>query len=69
MASESISATAFCCPLGLFEFLRMPFVLTNAPSIYSRFVALALSHQGTTDLNVYLDDVLLFSNDLFVHAN
>ena len=23
---------------------------------------------GTTDLNIYLDDILLFSNDLFVHA-
>jgi hypothetical protein len=68
MAAESVAATAFCCPLGLFEFLRMPFGLANAPSVYSRFVALALSHLGTTDLNVYLDDVLLYSDDLFVHA-
>ena len=68
MASESISATAFCCPLGLFEFLRMPFGLANAPSVYSRFVALALSHLGTTDLNVYLDNILLFSDDLFIHT-
>ena len=68
MASESVAATAFCCPLGLFEYLRMPFVLENAPSVYSRFVALALSHLGTTDLNVYLDDVLLFSDNLFVHG-
>ncbi len=60
MASESVAATVFCCPLGLFEFLRMPFGLANSPSVYSRFVALALSHLGTTDLNVYLDDVLCF---------
>ena len=68
MASESVAATAFCCPLGLFEFLRMPFGLANAPSVNSRYMALALSHLGTTDLNVYLKDVLLFSDNLFVHA-
>ena len=32
-------------------------------------MALALSHLGTTELNVYLDDVLLFSDDLFVHVD
>ena len=31
-------------------------------------MALALSHLGTTNLNVYLDDMLLFSDNLFVHA-
>ena len=35
MAESSRTKTAFCCPLGLFEFLRMPFGLANAPSVYS----------------------------------
>ncbi len=68
MSSVSVAATAFCCSLGLFQFFLMPFGLSNALSVFSRFVALALSHLGTRDLNVYLDDVVLFSDDLFDHA-
>ena len=40
MSLASVAATAFCCPLGLFEFLRMPIGLANVPSVYSRFVGL-----------------------------
>jgi len=67
MAESSRTKTAFCCPLGLFELLRMPFGLANAPSVYSRFVALALSHLGSQDINIYLDDVLLFSDNSEEH--
>ena len=45
----------------------MPFGLANSSSVYSRFVTLALSHLGSQDLNIYLDDVLLISDNSEEH--
>ena len=38
MDEESIPKTAFTCHLGLFEFTRMSFGLTNAPAIFQRMM-------------------------------
>lgn len=34
MHEDSIKYTSFVTPLGQFEFLRMPFGLKNAPSVF-----------------------------------
>ena len=60
--------TAFSTPTGLYQFTRVPFGLQTAPAVYSRFIAAALNKLGTAGLNVYLDDVLLFSNKLWEHV-
>ena len=69
MEEASKSLTAFVCPAGLFQFRRMPFGLKGAPGCYSRFIDTALSQLGTNNLNVYLDDILIYNNDMGRHLD
>ena len=56
---DDIAKTAVITPFGLFEFLRMPFGLRNAPQTFQRFI-----DSVTRDLDfvfVYIDDILVAS--------
>ena len=64
---KSRKVTAFATPSGLYEFCRMPFGVSTAPSVYSRFIAAALNRLGTHGVNVYLDDILIYSQSLTEH--
>ena len=69
MDPASRELTAFCSPLGLYQFKRMGFGLKNAPSIYSRIIEKALAHlPGHFHLS-YLDDVIVHSPDLDQHID
>ena len=67
LSENSKQITAFICPEGAFEFCRLPFGLKVSPSLYSRFIQNALRKVAGSDLAVYLDDVLLASNDVNEH--
>ena len=67
MAPNSKECTAFSTPFGLFHWNRMPFGISVAPAIYSRFIMLVLNPLGTKNLAVYLDDVLIFNNSMKAH--
>ena len=69
MEESSKSMTAFVCPAGLYQFRRMPFGLKGAPGCYSRFIDAALSQLGQSGINVYLDDILVYHNDLSRHLD
>ncbi|KAG6438766.1 hypothetical protein O3G_MSEX000204 [Manduca sexta] len=61
IAEDSIEKTAFVTPDGLFEYLTMPFGLSNAVSVYQRCINRALSHlliSADQVCQVYVDDVL-----------
>ncbi|GFO16288.1 transposon ty3-g Gag-Pol polyprotein [Plakobranchus ocellatus] len=60
MHPEDISKTAIITPLGLYEFLRMPFGLKNAAQTFQRLMDTVL--QGLTCAFVYLDDILVASS-------
>ena len=45
--------------MGLFQFRRMPFGLTGAPSSFQRLVAMVL--RGLSSVTIYLDDILIHS--------
>lgn len=67
MASEDAIKTAFSTPTGHFQFKRMPFGLKNAPSTFQRLMNTVLS--GIQDIKcfVYLDDIVVFSDNLENH--
>lgn len=59
--------TAFSINHAKFHFIRMPFGLKNAPSIFQRCVNEILHEFIGKFAYVYIDDVLIFSNTLEEH--
>ncbi|CAH2084993.1 unnamed protein product [Euphydryas editha] len=59
IAENSIEKTAFVTPDGLYEFLTMPFGLSNACAVYQRCINRALQPLLSSGVaQVYVDDVL-----------
>ena len=61
--------TAVITHLGLFEHVRMPFGLSNAPATYQRLMDKILKFGLNTFCCVYLDDVLVYSETFEAHLN
>lgn len=59
--------TAFTTPFGLYEYLRMPFGLCNAPATFQRLMQATMSDLMFQIVLVYLDDLLVFSSTLSDH--
>ena len=55
--------TAFITPWALYEWLRLPFGLRNAPPAFQRYVNQMLGDMKGTVCERYLDDVLAFSKE------
>ena len=51
--------------MGFFEFCRMPFGLSGAPSSFQRFMDKIL--RGLSYVTIYLDDILVHSSDEEAH--
>ena len=60
-----IPKTAMSTPWGLFEYVRMPFGLKNAPATFQRFLN-HVTHQ-LENVSVYIDDLIIFSNTVEEH--
>lgn len=62
---QSVHKTAFVTPEGHFEYLRMPYGLTNSPIVYQRIINNTLrKHIESGNVLVYVDDVLIMSNSV-----
>lgn len=59
--------TAFVCPLGFWEFNRMPQGVTNAPSTFQRLMERCMSDIHLKEVVVFLDDLIVFSDTLEEH--
>ena len=59
--------TAFRTPLGHHEYNVMPFGLMNAPPAFQRFMNDTFKDQLNKKVVVYLDDILVFSDNLEQH--
>ena len=55
--------TAFCTHCGLFQWLVMPFGLSNAPATFERLMETVLGDIQWRHCLIYLDDVIAFGND------
>ena len=58
---ESRSKTAFITHRGLYEFLVMPFGLSNAPATFQRLMDIVLAGIKWQSCLVYIDDIVVFS--------
>ena len=67
MEEEDKQKTAFWCPLGFYEFNRMPQGICNAPATFQRLMEKCIGNMAFTDVMVYLDDLLIFSKTLEEH--
>ena len=62
-----VHKTAFTTEWGKFESLVMPFGLTNAPGHFQRFMEDIFSQQLDKTVLIYIDDIIVFGNDLLQH--
>ena len=67
MDEESIPKTAFTTFKGLYEFLRMPFGLCNAPATFERMMEFVFKTELRNFILVYLDDIMVFSKTFEEH--
>eukprot|EP00820_Chromera_velia_P001409 Cvel_15224.t3-p1 / transcript=Cvel_15224.t3 / gene=Cvel_15224 / organism=Chromera_velia_CCMP2878 / gene_product=Retrovirus-related Pol polyprotein from transposon, putative / transcript_product=Retrovirus-related Pol polyprotein from transposon, putative / location=Cvel_scaffold1114:7765-10754(-) / protein_length=645 / sequence_SO=supercontig / SO=protein_coding / is_pseudo=false len=67
LKEEDREKTAFITPFGLFEVLRMPFGLVNAPTFFQQTMTLVLVSLPREIALVYVDDVIIFSRSHAKH--
>uniref|UniRef100_A0A4W5JRV3 Gypsy retrotransposon integrase-like protein 1 n=1 Tax=Hucho hucho TaxID=62062 RepID=A0A4W5JRV3_9TELE len=60
--------TAFNTPRGHFEYLVMPFGLSNSPAVFQALINDVLRDMVDQFIYVYLDDILIFSSSLQQHV-
>ena len=62
MDEESRQYTAFTVgSMGMYEFLRMPYGLCNAPAMFQHLMQNCLGELNLTYALIYLDDVIIYS--------
>uniref|UniRef100_A0A3Q3K843 Gypsy retrotransposon integrase-like protein 1 n=1 Tax=Monopterus albus TaxID=43700 RepID=A0A3Q3K843_MONAL len=59
--------TAFVCPLGFWEFNRMPQGITNAPSTFQRLMEKCVGEMNLREVLVFIDDLIVFASSLEEH--
>ena len=59
--------TTFCTCYGSFEWLVVPFRLTNTPTTFQRFMNNIFHDLLDVCVVIYLDDILIYSEDMSQH--
>ena len=69
MDEKSKAKSAFITHHGLYEFVRMPFGMCNAPATFQRLMELVLAGLVWKSCFVYIDNVLVCSQTCNGHLN
>ena len=67
MSEADKEKTAFICPLGFFQFERMPQGISGAPATFQRVMEKAVGDMNLLEVLVYLDDLVVFGTTLEEH--
>ncbi|XP_041426543.1 uncharacterized protein LOC121396012 [Xenopus laevis] len=67
MDPEDQEKTAFICPLGFYQFTRMPQGISGAPATFQRLMEKVLGDLTPRHCIVYLDDIIVFGSILEEH--
>ncbi len=67
MSGPDVEKTAFICPLGFYQFERMPQGVTGAPATFQRLMEKAVGDMNLLQVLVYLDDLIVFGATLEEH--
>ena len=60
--------TAFSTPSGHYQFHRLPYGLSNSPAGFQHLVDVVLRDLTGTECFTFIDDILIFANDIQEHA-
>jgi hypothetical protein len=66
IADSDVPKTAFITHKGLYEYLVLPFGITNAPACFQREMNGLFGHLPF--VSVYMDDILVFSSSMSEHT-
>ena len=69
MHPESVQKTAFRTRYGHFEFLVLPFGLTNAPATFMHLMHQIFREHLDQFIVIFLDDILIYSKNLQDHSD
>ena len=61
MREEDKERTAFTCPVGFYEFQRMPQGIKGAPATFQRLMESCMSGLNFMQVLVYMDDLIVFA--------
>ncbi|XP_063784361.1 uncharacterized protein LOC134933234 [Pseudophryne corroboree] len=67
MSPRDRAKTAFICPIGFFEFIKMPQGIKGAPATFQRTMEKTVGDMCYREVLVYLDDIIVFGKDLNEH--
>ena len=70
MDKDSIPLTTFMVgPLGFYEYVHMPFWLTNALATFQCLMELCLGELHLQQCIIYLDDIIIFATSIDEHLD
>ncbi|KAL7824891.1 hypothetical protein SRHO_G00343510 [Serrasalmus rhombeus] len=67
MSEADKEKTAFICPLGFYQFERMPQGVSGAPATFQRIMEKTVGDMNLLEVLVYLDDLVVFGATLEQH--